>query len=721
MRVATQEVQILTAGLAYLTQQLQVAVEMVQIERLAHEVVASHPGSLKDMWWRWLLQTGRSVGIDLHVADVTSKELRDLARAEAVVLTLDPGTQQLASLAATRLRGYQLKPVGREDRVIVSSESEDHGGLYRIIIAEAPPPQWISQESETHQEHPHPAVLLWRMIRFDYKDYLSSLLITAVAGLLLLSVPVTAQQLVRVVTFASLYQPMIVLTLMLLGLLGFVAALQALQTYLSEVIQRKLFVRVASTVIRTLPQVAVQTWQERYLPELMNRFMDVATVQKVVSALLVDGVAILLSTCIGLGVMAFYHPFLLGYDIVLVTLMSLIFFVLGRNGVKTAILESKAKYDLQAWLEDVARCPSVFQAIGVDVWAVQRADTLCARYLHHRKAHFTVLLRQILSILALQTLATTALLGLGGYLVLQEQLTLGQLVAAELIVATITSSFAKLGKHLEGWYDLMASVDKLAMLTDLPLESRRGLVGLPSTGPASLEIRRADATAPALAEMPSRHIPVCRFDPEQDSSEGRLLSLPAGECSLLYNWDDLQVRYLIQQFRGGQTPDRFVVLIDGLEVRQYRPDIVRAQISIVGELEFFTGSIAENIHLHRPEVTEKDVRWALELTGLDEELQTHGIELSEHILPSGRPLTSSQMRRLILARGLAARPRLLVIDRLLDRFGDNELEILCHQLHRLRNHTTLLVITNQQRVVDLFQRERGQIPATRERLGVAHG
>ena len=85
-------------------------------------------------------------------------------------------------------------------------------------------------------------------------------------------------------------------------------------------------------------------------------------------------------------------------------------------------------------------------------------------------AHFRILMRQILFALGLQAVAATALLGLGGWLVIRGELTLGQLVAAELIVAAIVGSFAKLGKHLENFYDLLASVEKLGHLFDLPTE-----------------------------------------------------------------------------------------------------------------------------------------------------------------------------------------------------------------------------------------------------------
>ncbi len=142
----------------------------------------------------------------------------------------------------------------------------------------------------------------------------------------------TAQQLVRSVTFGGLYQPILILSLVLLSVMAFVAALVALQTYVAEIVQRRLFARVAAVISHRLPRVPASRWRGENGPELVNRFLEIVTVQKVVSALLTDGVAILLTTVIGMTVMALYHPYLLGYDLILIVLLGGIVFGMGRGG-----------------------------------------------------------------------------------------------------------------------------------------------------------------------------------------------------------------------------------------------------------------------------------------------------------------------------------------------------------------------------------------------------
>ncbi|MEI8380985.1 MAG: ABC transporter ATP-binding protein [Planctomycetota bacterium] len=589
----------------------------------------------------------------------------------------------MAEHCASHDLGLNVKKLDVKRIILVgslASKLSDHieqrgdASLLRVIIA--------SKESDlcpANHGHEKPWVLLWRLLAPDRKDLWALVVFSSIAGLLMLSVPVTAQQLVRTVTFATLYQPIVVLSLMLLGLLGFVAALQALQVYVAEIIQRRLFVRITGQVTRCLTQADTAAWRQFAIPEMANYFLEVAIVQKVTASLVVDGIAILLTTLISMSVMAFYHPFLLGYDILLLAFLATILFGFGRGGVKTAIQESRTKYGVLSWLEDMARCPGIFRTGGVELLAMQRTDVLCADYLRARRSHFSILMRQIVLVLILQVIATTALLGLGGFLVLNEQLTLGQLVAAELIVAMIVASFAKLGKHLEGWYDLLASVDKLSHLLDLPAEPHDGLIGLSRQGPAEFVIQEA-----ASHETES---------PTDTTFNGELLRVAPGETAVLINWDPSLTRDLadgLRGLRGVSGPD---LIIDGVQIDDIRGDVLRQHVAVASDLEFLPGTIAENIHLSRPRVSESDVRGVCDAVGLTEELRHAGLTLSTRMLPNGWPLNSLQHRRLILARAQAGRPRLLFIDHLCDLFTEVEFRQLWQRLSHYQLQTTILVAT----------------------------
>lgn len=211
-----------------------------------------------------------------------------------------------------------------------------------------------------------------------------------------------------------------------------------------------------------------------HAPELVNRFLDVVTVQKSTALLLLDGVNLVFGTLIGMLLLALYHPILLLFSAVLLVLIVIVLWICGRGAVDTSIKESRMKYDLVNWFEEIAHFPLLFKGPGGHSMAYERANQFASEYVTARAAHFRILMRQVAGLLTLQVFAAAGLLGVGGWLVISQQITLGQLVASELILSTIVASLAKLGKKLEAWCDAMAAMDKLGHIVDLPIEREDG-------------------------------------------------------------------------------------------------------------------------------------------------------------------------------------------------------------------------------------------------------
>jgi len=670
-------------------------IETARIQRVLADVSRANGAGSAGDWRTILVETGRSLGLHLRTADCTPEDLQSLLTAGNAAIALTGDTQELIGLKRSHRRRLQAL---RFSDLQLQAPSLRQRRCWSVVTAESV----ALAAHEPHAADAHapvsPLVVLWQLLRPELKDIVSAVAISGMAGLLLLSVPVTAQQLVRTVTFATLYQPIIVLSLVLLGLLGFVAALQMLHIYTAEIIQRRLFARVAAKVSRHLPWVTPEAQREHDLPELMNRFLDVGIIQKTLASLIVDGVAIVLSTVIGMSVMAFYHPFLLGYDLMLLLGLTVVIFVLGRGGIRSAIQESKAKYHTVAWLQDLAANCGVVQEYQLANYAAETTDVMVIRYLKKRQAHFRILMRQVLVVLGMQALATTTLLGLGGYLVLQEQLTLGQLVAAELIVATIVASFAKLGKHIESWYDLLAAVDKVAHLTDLPVMTLAGSMSLPRQGGALVELQRLGTEKAATSHAHDSHA----FQSPASTGNHRNdpITLSPGQLEVLYDWADDDRMQLLQAFRDPTTASGWTVKLDGLELQEIRPDARWLHVTVLDKLSVFPGTVAENVHLHRSNVTDVQVRRLLKELGLTSELQDRHVDMHDTLAQQGSPLTVRQLHKLHLARALAGQPRLLVLDHWLDILGDEELSAIVPRLPQLSPQTTWLIFTSQRRVVE---------------------
>lgn len=660
------------------------------VRRAVNEARQAWPGETDELWWKWLCEAGMSLGLRMRAIDSDFDEIIDLVAHESPVALRTPDGEWLVVIEKRRSR---LKISGSSDDDVwinhkVLNErlgSPADGELLRCVIAH-PAQSCVEEEDIGHghgSEHElTPFARLRVLLRPEWTDIWIVLLFAMLVGLLTLAIPIAVETMVSTVAFGRLLQPLVLLVILLFIFLLFAGASRVLQTWVVEIIQRRLFVRVAADVAYRLPRVRHKAFDGVHPPELVNRFFDVITVQKVTSSLLLDGLALVLQVFTGMIVLAFYHPWLLGFDVFLLLALAFVVFVLGKGAVKTSVAASKTKYRLAGWLQGLARCSTTFKLDGGTEFAAECADRMSIDYLKARRRRFRILMRQVLALLLLQAVASTVLLALGGWLVIQRQMTLGQLVAAELIVTLIVSSLAKLGKHLESFYDLLAAVDKLGVLFDLPSERQDGLQHIGSDQGA--RVRLQDVSY--------------RYADHRRGLNSISLTVDPGERIALAGPSGTGMSTLLDLLYGLRHSATGHIEIDGTDPRDLRPDALRRHVALVRFVEIFDGTIAENIHMERSNISAGDVRTALERVGLLEAVLALPDGLETRLNSRGRPLSASESRRLVLARALAGQPRLLLIDGLFDSLGDDDLQSLLTALFDGDRDCSMIIVSRRDRV-----------------------
>lgn len=522
-------------------------------------------------------------------------------------------------------------------------------------------------------------------------------------GLLTLVLPVAVQAMVNTLAFGNAIQPLVVLTFFVFVALTFSMGMNTARAKVVEIIQRSIFAKVATDVTWRLLHVRASAFDKHHGPELVNRFFDTVTVQKSASLLLIDGLSIAMQTVVSMLLLALYHPWLLAYDVLLVAGMVIIFFLLGHGAIRTSIYESKAKYALEAWLEQLAAKLVTFKSDGGHAYAVHRSHALLEDYLHYREAHFRILLRQIVGSFALQALASASLLGIGGWLVVERQLTLGQLVAAEIIVAGMMSAFTKFGKQLEVFYDLCAAIDKLGGLVDLPLERAGGDSEPAPSGPLGVEARNLAYTMPGDTE------PVLALAEWSVAAGDRVgITGPSGSGKST----------LADVLFGLRTPGSGTLLVGGIDIRAIPLRALRQRVAVVRSIELFAGSILENVALGREHVTYDAVAGALARVGLLDDLLALPGGLGTELHQQGRPLSHRQACRLMVARAIVDRPGLLILDGVLDQLDVDEQARLAAEIFAPTAPWTLICMSERSDVLAQCTRVvtmgNGRIVRTRE-------
>ena len=557
------------------------------------------------------------------------------------------------------------------------------------------PMRWIAVEPRmmlASTEHiPSHYVRLLKMWRLERHDITVTLVFGVAMAVVSLAVPIAAQSLVNIVAATAMVQPLVMLGLMLMIALVAVGILQSLQIIVAERIHQRLWVRTATDWMRRLPRYSRDARNRNSNHELANRFFDVCLLQKDTISLLLDGTSLVLTMGASLILLALYHPWLLVFDVVLIVgIIGVV--AAGWTAGDRADQESFCKYDLFAWIDDVAGGRLLFADARGRAFADARGELLLRKWLDARRSYFTSILRQINSGIALQVIATVGLLTLGGYLVIERQLAFGQLVAASVLVTVIGSGLTRLGRQLDPIYEAAAVAATFAKNLDEKLEPEGGILLPPKDQALSVELRDRINGSVMLTVEPGQRLGLIGGT----GSHSRLLDLLYG----LYGSDRLS------------SVD---ALVDGIETHVLDPEGLRGHVALVRGQEVVWATVRQNLDLGHG----SDDRELLELLevvhlrervlGLPEGLDTMLIGDSD-----GAPLDEGELRRIVLVRALLAKPRLLLLDRGLDGLGldAKQRNRLYDWLFDRRRPWTLIVSTGSHECAEVLGRcdHRTEIP-----------
>lgn len=545
-----------------------------------------------------------------------------------------------------------------------------------------------TEDTRAHhpEQHPSPTARLARLLSEERGDMAVLLTYTVVAGLLALAVPLAAQALVNTIAANVLLQPLVVLTMLVfLGML-LSGTLQLMKLTLVERLQQRVFARTALQMAAHLVRVRASALRDEYAPELVNRFFDVLTVQKALSKLLIDGLTVSLQAIVGLVLLGVYNPLLLGFDLFVLLSAALILFVLGLGGLRTSIAESREKYRVADWLEELARCQTSLKIHGRAPYLVGRADSAVLGYLRARRSHFAVYWRQAAGSYLFQAIASAGVLATGGWLVINRQLTLGQLVAAQIIVVSVLAALDKLVRQSDQVFDLLTGLDKLGHVTDLPTE-REGGYALPDSP-------SGDGLSVVCREV--------RFSyrPGDEVLFGLNLSLAPGDRVSLVGASGAGKSTLAALLCGLEEPSYGTVEVGGIEVRVVDLASLRRAVALVGYTnEIFDGTIEENVRAGRTELSHEDVRWALEMACLTDDIARMPRGAGTRLVSGGQNLSRGQAQRLLIARALAGRPRLLLLDEAFTGIDERTTLKVLDALYAPEHRWTIVDISHEAKVV----------------------
>lgn len=469
-------------------------------------------------------------------------------------------------------------------------------------------------------------------------------------GLFSLIVPLTVQELTN--TFAFAIQPVTIVTLagVMIAALLFVGAFRSLQYYAVEVLERRLFARVAIGMAQQIPQFQFLGFKPRYA----NHFMETVFMQRALSVLLVDLINVVVGGAVGMTILVFYHPYFLLYNALLLAGFNIVF-LLSHGGLKATIEMSHAKYDTLHWMQEISYNLLHFKATDSQAILMQRTDELVSKYVQTRQTRFGILIRQYLGSVGWQAIAHGGLIATAAWLLSIGQLTLGQLVAAEVVVSGLLASFDEVVKRMGHIFYFMTGLRELDLVLSLPKDQGSSALSVPLPDPTVHGIRLTckdlavhHAGVPAIFEQ---------FNVE----------VTPGEKIGIYASTTAAKTALARVLAGLEMPTGGVIRYNGVDLRHIDMNAINRcrGFMIDSQLTLFEGTIEDNILLGRSYIPYSDVRWALRFAELEEDVDALPQGLKTHIRAPGKILAPTHMMRILLARAILGRPQILIFDGIL--------------------------------------------------------
>ncbi len=535
-----------------------------------------------------------------------------------------------------------------------------------------------------------------------YRHEVNSIYIYAFfSALISLSVPLGIQAIVNLIQGAQISTSWIVIVILVT--VGIIVAgfLMIMQHIVSENIQEKIFVNSAFDFANRIPKFKTEAVDKAFVPELVNRFFDTIVVQKGVSKIILDYSVAVIQIVLGLLLLVFYHPFFISFAAILIFIVYFIIKYTFPRGLDTSIKESKYKYELVYWLEDLGRSMKTFKLAGITSLPLDKTDKITTEWIKYRKKHFRVLIIQYICMVGFKALIAAGLLVIGGLLVINQQMNIGQFVAAEIIILMILVAVEKLLTGFETFFDVLTSLEKIGEVTDIPLENEGTIVLDNTIVGLTVQIKNMSFYFP---------------ENKDKTLEGINISAESGEKIGIAGYNGSGTSTLLKIIAGLYDEFKGSVCFNDIPMRNLNTGALRGIIGDnLDENTLFKGSIYENIAMGKEETSIGEVIKICELLDLLPYIQSLPQGIETIILSEGRTLSNSIQLKIILARCLAEKPKLILLEDNFNQLDAGLQKKITEYLFDKKRGWTVFIASNNPDCLKMLDRvivlDKGQIIA----------
>ena len=518
------------------------------------------------------------------------------------------------------------------------------------------------------------------LLRLEKREIFQIFYYAIFGGLVSLSLPLGIQAIINLIQGAQISTSWVILVILVTIGVTFTGGLQLMQLRIIETIQQRIFVRASFELSYRFPKIKMIELRNYYPPELANRFFDTLTIQKGLSKILIDVPTAVLQILFALILLSFYHPFFIIFGVLLLLLIFIVFRFTAQKGLETSLIESKNKYKVAHWIQEIARTVVSFKLSGTTDLAVTKNDQLVSKYLEARENHFKILILQFTQMIGFKVVVTASLLLIGGALVLSQEMNIGQFVAAEIIILLVIASVEKLIVGLESFYDVLTSIEKIGQVVDKKMEDQDGekpmfidemLIELDNV---SYEVKNRDKFI--IKNISLKIEPRSRILITGESGSGK--------------------SSLLRLISGIIEPTSGYIYVNNLSLNSLFLNHYRSKLGMsLSEETPFEGTIRENLIFSNDKFKDDKICEILDIVGLGQYLKEQPKGLETIINPEGKQISYTVAKKIILARAIIKEPKLLILEDPLDQFNLEETNRIIDYLTDISKPWSLIVVSSK--------------------------
>jgi ATP-binding cassette subfamily B protein len=521
------------------------------------------------------------------------------------------------------------------------------------------------------------------VIRIEKKEVSAIYFYAIFSGLIQLSLPLGIQAIINFSQVASgrteLPVSMWLLIFLVVGGVFVVGIVQVNQMKVVEKIQQRIFTRYAFEFTYKIPRFKIKDVDDYHLPELVNRFFDTVSLQKGLSNILLDIPLAVIQVVFGLILLSLYSPLFVLLGILLIIILYLVLYLTAKKGLDASIRESDFKYSVAAWIEELARTFKSFKVSGKGNIHLKKTDQLVVGYLESRTDHFDVLKFQYWSLIFFKLLITATMLIVGAILLIEQQLNVGQFIAAEIVILTVLTAVEKLILSLDKAYDVLTSLEKLSKVTGRDLEENGTLNYPEKQEGVSVKIN-------ALG---------FGFTQEKKSLQQINLNIKSGEKVCINGGAASGKSVLLELLTGAFPISEGTMLVDGIPIGNYNLESYRKQLGVFyHEQDIFNGTLFDNVTMGDDTISHAHLMNLSSIIGLSSFIESLPKGFNEILQSTGKGMSSIIAKKILLLRAFAGNPKLLLLDEPFEIAGGEHCEKIADYLIGLKDVTVVVVTSD---------------------------